>query len=387
MVLKHAVLRAIDVGSFPLGDVDTERYCRGAIAVEDKQPSPDANYFIRIHNDAFRKKLGALNPATSVLCYVQSTHRRDMISQFLDPIVRKGTGLQKVQDTYLWNGGDIRLRPEDARVAEVVALQQGAKDFCDEFGVERIKYKVCVTGPFELMVRIWSGLRLRTQYDERLLAHLTDVVEGFAKTALAAARHLEPMVFTIDEPSIGVTGIEDLFTDAASDPNLTHLISCWNRIYDCIPRSSFRGLHLHASPYRQIFHAHWNLLEAHVGVVVKKQWLEEHDKFVRAAIMRTQGPSIPDTADAKEAWASIQAGDYHGYLPPTEELTRTLEDCVAHYGSERVPFAGPECGLGPWDWKHGQAMALESLTRISQVVKEFNQLRHGTRQAPRVDRP
>jgi methionine synthase II (cobalamin-independent) len=375
MSLKHTPVRAIDVGSFPLEGADIERYCRGAVAVEDKQPSPDANYFIQTHNNVFRKKLSALNPATSVLCYVQSTYRRDMISQFLDPILRKGTGLQKVQDAYVWNGRDIRLRPEDARIAEVIALQQGAKELCEESGVERIKYKVCVTGPFELMVRLWSGMRLKTQYAEHLMDSLTDVVQGFVKTAYAETKHLEPAVFTMDEPSIGVTGIEELFVDADSDPNLAHLISCWNKIYDCIPHAPFRGLHLHASPYQQIFHAHWNLLEGHVGIVVKSQWLEEHDKFLRAAIMRTQGPFIPDDADAKEAWNNIKGGEYRRYLEPQVEITRRLKECVNRYGVERIPFAGPECGLGPWDWRCGQAMALESLSRISAVIKDFNQAR------------
>jgi len=374
MSLKHSPLRAIDVGSFPLEGVDIERYCRGAVAVEDKQPSPDANYFIQMHNNVFRKKLGALNPAASVLCYVQSAYRRDMISQFLDPILRKGTGLQKVQDASVWDGSAIRLRPEDARIAEVIALQQGAKELCEEFDIERIKYKVCVTGPFELMVRLWSGMRLKTQYAEHLMDGLTDVVQGFVKTAYAETKHLEPAVLTMDEPSIGVTGIEDVFVDAASDPNLAHLISCWDRIYDCVPRAPFRGLHLHASPYRQIFHARWNLLEGHVGMVVNRQWLEEHDKFLRAAIMRTQGPSIPDDADAKEAWNKIKAGDYGRYLEPQVEIARTLKECVNRYGGERIPFAGPECGLGPGDWRCGQAMALESLARVSEVIKEFNQV-------------
>jgi methionine synthase II (cobalamin-independent) len=387
MRLKDAPVRAIDVGSFPLEGVEIERYCRGAIAVEDKQPSPDANYFIHMHNDVFRKKLRALNPATSVLCYVQGAYRRDMISQFLDPILRKGTGLQKVQDAYVWNGSDIRLRSEDARIAEVIALQQAAKELCEESDVEQIKHKVCVTGPFELMVRLWSGMRLKTQYAESLMDNLTDVVQGFVKTACVETKYLELEVLTMDEPSIGVTGIEDIFVDAASDRSLTHLISCWNKIFNGIPRAPFKGLHLHASPYQEIFNAHWNLLEGHVGVVVKRQWLEEHDKFVRAAIMRTQGPSIPDAADAKEAWNRIKAGDYHHYLEPKEELARALRECVDHYGGERVPFAGPECGLGPWDWRHGQAMALESLSRVSEVIKEFNQLRRTARQTCQAERP
>jgi methionine synthase II (cobalamin-independent) len=91
--------------------------------------------------------------------------------------------------------------------------------------------------------------------------------------------------------------------------------------------------------------------------------------------MRTQGPFIPDDADAKEAWNNIKAGEYRRYLEPQEQIARRLKECVDRYGVERIPFAGPECGLGPWDWRCGQAMALESLSRISTVIKDFNQAR------------
>jgi methionine synthase II (cobalamin-independent) len=372
MSLKQPPIRPIDVGSFPLEDVDIERYCRGAVAVEDNQSSSDAAYFIQAHNDVFRKKLRALDPATSVLCYVQSAYRRDMISQFLDPILRKGTGLQKVHDAYVWNGGTVRLRSDEARIAEVVALQQGAKEFCEEFSVERIKYKVCVTGPFELMTQLWFAMRVKTQYTEPLINDLTNIVQGFAKGAVVETKYLEAEVLTMDEPSIGVTGLEEVFVDAPSDSKLAHLISCWNRIYDSIPRTRFKGLHLHASPYHEIFHAHWNLLEAHVGLTVKKQWLQEHDKFLRAAILQTQGPVIPDNADARDAWNRIKAGDYQQYLEPRAQIAKTLRECIDRYGIERIPFAGPECGLGSWDWRHGQAMALESLSRVAEVVKASN---------------
>ena len=84
------------------------------------------------------------------------------------------------------------------------------------------------------------------------------------------------------------------------------------------------------------------------------------------------GPSIPDGADLKYAWDRILSGEYQSYLQPKDEITHYLRENVERYGVERVPFAGPECGLGPWDWKHGTEMALANLSQMSSVVQEFN---------------
>jgi hypothetical protein len=121
-----------------------------------------------------------------------------------------------------------------------------------------------------------------------------------------------------------------------------------------------------------LFNAEWNLLEAHVGVYVKSEWLEQHDKFVRAAIMRTDGPVMPKGVDLKSAWERIRSGDYEQYLETAADMMNALEKCVEMYGVQRVPFAGPECGLGPWDWPYGDIMALRNLQTVSRCVEEFN---------------
>jgi hypothetical protein len=111
-------------------------------------------------------------------------------------------------------------------------------------------------------------------------------------------------------------------------------------------------------------------LEAHVGVYVKPQWLDDYDKFIRAAIVRTDGPTVNPSDDAKVAWKNILSGDYEKYLQPMSEMEHHLQETINHYGIERVPFAGPECGFGPWDWKHGLSMATETLVRMNQVIDE-----------------
>ncbi|MFW9809963.1 MAG: hypothetical protein ACFFE6_11365, partial [Candidatus Thorarchaeota archaeon] len=209
-------------------------------------------------------------------------------------------------------------------------------------------------------------------YDEKLMEFFTEVVKGYAQSAIVNSKHLSIEIVTLDEPTIGFEGLGDFFTDSASDRNLNHMISCWNRIYSEIPSSIYKGIHLHRSPFEALFQAKWNLIEAHVGVYVKRQWLENYDKFVRAAVVRTDGPTFDDDSDVKASWQEIFSGNYEPYLQPTSEMEKNLHQTVDLYGVERIPFAGPECGFGPWDWKHGPEMAIATLERLNSVVCKYD---------------
>lgn len=365
-------IRPTDIGSFPLVAINREEYILGAADLEDGQPSEAATYFVQLHNETFRQKIAALGPEESVPCYVQSSVGRDMLTQFLDPITRHGTGLQKQNDTYLWDGSPIQLAEKNAQVAELLALQQGAKELCEEFQIEEIQYRACITGPFEMASRLWRGMGVSPRYDEALVEFFAGIVKAFIKNAQIHTKYLKPLVITLDEPSVGVTGVGDFFMDSESDSQLTHLITTWNTILSVIPSNYYRGLHLHASPYHQLAFADWNLLEAHLGVILQKSWLIEHDKYIRAAVMRTDGPSIPENADLRTAWDQIQSGNFQQYLQPPNEMLHYLKFAVQRYGLDRIPFAGPECGLGSWDWKFGDTMVLANLRNQRRVITEFN---------------
>ncbi|MBY8998226.1 MAG: hypothetical protein KGD60_10865 [Candidatus Thorarchaeota archaeon] len=379
-------IRSIDVGSFPL-DADLEQYLRGALEVEYHGGSvgtEDAGYFISKHNSTFESKAAALSPDGAVTSYAQC---RGMIDQFLLPVVRHVTGLTHQQTSIYSSFGDITkedaqavavaiasgnepLSVDDIGFAEILALQTGAKSLSKRLGVKRISYKACITGPLELSLNLQRLAGFSRKYDEKLVEYFTEVVKAFVSNSIVTSNYLVPEVITMDEPAFGLEGFGDFFTDTSSDPNSEHLISCWNEIYKNVPSECYRGIHLHASPSENCFNADWNLLEAHVGVYVKRQWLDDYDKFIRAAIVRTEGPTIDQNDDAKEAWQDILSGNYKKYLQTKSEMERHLQENINRYGIERVPFAGPECGFGPWDWKHGLSMATETLVRMSQVIEE-----------------
>ncbi|MFX1405207.1 MAG: hypothetical protein ACFE9D_12180 [Promethearchaeota archaeon] len=367
------VIRTTDVGSYPLVAIDMTRYSWGAADLEGSHHTEVAKDFIRQHNDAFTRKMRALGSSISAPCYVQGTFERDMISQFLDPIVRHGRGLQKQANRYLWDGTLIQLPSEKAQVAELLALKHGAKTICQEFEIDSIQYRACITGPFELASRLWRDMGIGPRYDESLIESFAAIVRAFMKNAQIETKYLKPLIITLDEPSIGVAGVGDLFMDTDTDDRLNHLIDNWNTILSTIPSCYYRGIHLHSSPYHQLASANWNLLEAHQSVIVSKSWLVEHNKYIRAAVMRTDGPTFSSGVNLRKAWDEILSGNILPYLQPQEEMWHYLEAAVTRYGSDQVPFAGPECGLGPWNWRYGEEMVLASLENLQQVVTSFNQ--------------
>ncbi|MHA2152322.1 MAG: hypothetical protein ACXAAQ_10100, partial [Candidatus Thorarchaeota archaeon] len=266
--------------------------------------------------------------------------------------------------------GNDPLSSDAIHFPEIVALQTDAEKLSKRLAVNRISYKACITGPLELSMNLQRLAGFPRNYDEKLVEYFTEVVKAYVSKSVIISEHLVPEVITMDEPAFGLEGFGDFFTDTSSDSRSEHLISCWNEIYKKVPSGCYRGIHLHASPSENSFTADWNLLEAHVGVYVKPQWLEDYDKFIRAAIVRTDGPTIDPSDDAKVAWKNILSGDYEKYLQPKSEMEHHLQETINHYGIERVPFAGPECGFGPWDWKNGMSMATETLVRMNQVIDE-----------------
>ncbi|MDO8055867.1 MAG: hypothetical protein Q6361_03320, partial [Candidatus Hermodarchaeota archaeon] len=250
-------LRTTDIGSFPLQQIDLTQYTQGAADLEDDQSTNAADYFIQRHNAMFKRKLAALGPDNCVPCYVQSSYDRDMVTQFLDPIVRNGQGLIKQDGDYLWDGKPIQLPSHHAQIAELKALQQDAKGICQEFNLDFIGYRACITGPLELTLRIWRSMGISPRYDETLIDAFTQSTQSFMHNAVIATKYMKPVILTLDEPSTGVAGVGDFFTDSSTDPHLSHLISCWNRIYSTIPKECYRGLHLHASPFQELANANW----------------------------------------------------------------------------------------------------------------------------------
>ena len=72
-----------------------------------------------------------------------------------------------------------------------------------------------------------------------------------------------------------------------------------------------------------------------------------------------------------EAWTSItnRETDPEIFLENRDTMKKRLVEIVNRFGVERVPFAGPECGLKSFPTYE---CALESLRRVSSTVKNYS---------------
>ncbi|MFW9804570.1 MAG: hypothetical protein ACFFFC_18070 [Candidatus Thorarchaeota archaeon] len=357
------------------------RYVEGARIIE-KDPKAEhesASYFIAKHNEAYRLKAEAMGPDLSVTSFAQC---RGMIAQYLEPLFMEVTGESNQESEKLLTKsnaqrvaaeiaiGQVSLDSVPSKVAEVVALERGSEELSKALGVDKVLYKASITGPLELTLNLQRLAGFPRSYDQKLMNFFTDLVERYVRGALISSPYVKPVVITLDEPSFGLEGLGDFFTDTKSNESLNHMISCWDKIYANVPSGVYRGLHLHTSPFEHSFAAGWNLLEAHVGVYIDPEWLVENDKYVRAAVIRTDGPSFSADVDLKAAWDEIRGGSFEKYLQSQSEMRGYLNDNLELYGTDRVPFAGPECGLGPWDWQHGAEMALSNLRTLRGILAE-----------------
>jgi len=71
-----------------------------------------------------------------------------------------------------------------------------------------------------------------------------------------------------------------------------------------------------------------------------------------------------------EVWRKIGKGmlDPKNFLENESLMKKRLENILKIFGTERVVYAGPECGLGGFPTYE---TAIEYLRRVASVVKQF----------------
>ncbi|RLF02447.1 MAG: hypothetical protein DRJ59_03535, partial [Thermoprotei archaeon] len=71
-------------------------------------------------------------------------------------------------------------------------------------------------------------------------------------------------------------------------------------------------------------------------------------------------------------WRRIKKGEIDAtiYIESPEVMVRRLSKVVEIFGPERVPYAGPECGLRGFPTYRS---AVECLRRVASVVSSFRQ--------------
>lgn len=338
---------ACDVGSLPL-TTDPALLKRGASDVlrPGRASSGAAAEFKRVVTSALKDKLSA---GLDIPTYPQF---RDMNEMFLSML----SGIEKLEGGYVEVG---RLSVVDARIPEVVVAKEAAGELAAQLGLERVRLRVCITGPHTLS--FCFAFR-----SPGLLARLGRGLADVVRANVIKGKHLEVAILALDEPTFGT--VDDPLVEHGSEGREA-LLKAWEEVLGAArAKGATTCLHLHSTSdglFWQV--ASLRLVESHVDDPIyrleeTKELLDEHDKALRASICRTDFDQLirerilaeePGASEARisealgSTWRAIRAGrvEPSTFLEPVELLLKRLKAIIKRFGPERVPMAGPECGL------------------------------------------
>jgi len=193
---------------------------------------------------------------------------------------------------------------------------------------------------------------------------------------------------SIDEPVFGL--VDDPLLDYGSEGR-ENLLKAWEILAQKIrARGAKSVLHLHTTR-DELF---WNvksldIVESHVDdsfyqARKSRERLEATDKFTKASIAVTDFDQLirnkimaesnlklsEATLNEKtaETWTDINKRrvDPNSFIEENSLIRKRLTQIVELFGENRVPYAGPECGLRSFPTYDS---ALECLRRVAEAVK------------------
>lgn len=288
--------------------------------------------------------------------YAELPENRGCLVNFVYPIAytfrrKLETGLDVVNYPQLYNMHDQFLRPikefqtdsylidpKYAIVPEIRVIDEQARQWYEETG-QQVQLKACVTGPLELYLRTEFGF---TVYSD-ILANLAKSINAFAKNCIVDTPHLKTATISIDEPSLGFV---DFFN--TSPEELTKVLDLAADGLDCDVQ-----VHLHSLAAAEIPASTQYIrtltceFASNNANVVSPALLEEHNKFIRVGICRSNLNSIiAEHMDAGEIYEDILARP-EVLIDSEDVIQQNLQKAQAHYG-DRLVTVGPDCGLAVW---------------------------------------
>lgn len=310
-----------DIGSFPLPKgIEKEDFARAYPGVQEayaegKGPDEDSLFYRAVASSLKFK-------AESGIDVVNYPQHYDMHKQFLDPIEKYQTEPFLIDEKY-------------AVIPELYVVEKEAEKYFEETG-ERLKLKVCATGPIELYTKTSFGYHV---YDEVLL-NLAKSVNLFLKNSMLDTKHVVTSVVSIDEPSLGFVDLMNVEEDVlvkALDESLRS-IDATVHIHLHTPKASRLPL---LTEKIQVLACEFAATPKNMEYITKKE-LETHDKFLRGGITRTNVDHI--LAEHLD----------RGTQPEDEQLIDDVSVIKSAYKKakkifgDRMTFTGPDCGLGSW---------------------------------------
>jgi 5-methyltetrahydropteroyltriglutamate--homocysteine methyltransferase len=308
--------------------------------------------------------------------YPQFRDMNEMFFELMDGIERIDGALHAV------NG--IRAKPR-AAIPETEALRREARKIKSSSGRDRVRIKVCVTGPYTLS----SFFQFKTP---GLYLELAEALADILEASLFSNGSAEISHLSMDEPVLGF--MNDPLLDYGSDGREA-LRKAWDKVlYVAKSRGVDTSMHLHDTSENLFWDAeNLDVVASHVGdplysqESVKKR-LEGTDKRLWVAIGITQFDTLIENfyvaqgftgnipEKIGEVWTGMRKAtiDPYIFLEDTGLMRKRLDVVSEFFGRDRLAYVSPECGLGSFP---EYEVAIECLERTSSVVAGFNSCNDG----------
>ncbi len=328
-----------DIGSFPLPrDVRREDFLAEYAGVREAYAETgeidEDSLFYRAVASSLKFKIES---GIDVVNYPQ---HYDIHKQFLEPIEEHQAEPFLVDEKH-------------AVIPELYVVEKEAGKYFEETG-ERLKLKVCATGPIELYTKTSFAYHV---YDEVLL-NLAKSVNTFLRNSMLDTKHVATSVVAIDEPSLGfidLLNVEDDTLVKALDESVKS-IDATVQIHLHTPKASKFPL---ATDNIDVLTGEFAATPKNMDYITKKD-LEAHDKFLRAGITRTDVDHILAAYLDK----GVQP-EYEQLVDTVDSIKKTFNKAKERFG-DRMTFVGPDCGLGSWP---SQEVAQLLLKRTVEAIK------------------
>ncbi len=361
------MVKSCDSGSFPFVG-DFAKFLEGAKRFSLRQMDESAEFFEKKVVENFLDKIRV---NINVPNYPQF---RDMNSMFLSMM----DGIEKLDAGYLET--KIPAVKTESRVPEIVAIEKNSQMIQETKG-EAFEVRVCVTGPYTLA-------SFFPYKDARTFSRLGNVISQMLENSLFSNKYGKTSLVSVDEPLFGL--VDDPLIDFGSEGR-ENLRKAWQTVFHkAKSKNAQTMIHLHSTT-NELF---WDIdsleiIDSHVDDPLQemkktREMLESRDKFLKASITyndfdklilqhiaaNSQEKLSESNINEKVAdtWTDINQRkiDPEIFLESAETMKNRLVRLVDRFGAERIPYAGPECGLKGYPTYEN---ALECLKRASSALK------------------
>jgi 5-methyltetrahydropteroyltriglutamate--homocysteine methyltransferase len=361
--------RSCDVGSLPLVG-DSKKFVEGASRFSLYSADESAEFF---EKKVLEGLLDKIRVGIDVPNYPQFRDMNEMFLSMMD-------GVEQIKGGYL-ETKIPSVKTDKSSIPEVMVIEKYSQ-MIQEKGAA-FEVRICVTGPYTLS----SFFPYR---NKSIFTRLGNVISQIVENSIFNDKHGRVSLVSVDEPVFGLQ--DDALIDFGSEGR-ENLQRAWESIFHKVKSKNAQTLmHLH-STVDELF---WDIesleiIDSHVDDPIHqrkktKEKLESTDKFLKGSIAvskfdklirqrivsksREKLTEVTVNEKIAEAWKSINRGgtDPEIFLEDVDVMKRRLAKMVDRFGVERVPYAGPECGLRGFATYES---ALECLRRVSSAIESF----------------